>query len=160
VVFVGSKNYHPEWPWRGQLIQWLRDTYGSRFTHVGGDGDTGTLRGDTLNRMYTNSKVAVGDTLCLGFDYPYYASDRLFECPGRGGFNLFPRIKGLEEWFVEGEEIAFYEYGDFDQLKFLIDYYLEDEGRREHIRRAGHERVKAEHTYRHRWETILQTVFA
>lgn len=159
IVFVGSKRYHPEHPWRPQLIDWLRETYGSRFTHVGGDGDTGTLRGDDLNRMYANSKVSVGDTLCVGFDYPYYASDRLFECPGRGGFNLFPRIKGVEEWFKEGEEIAFYDFGDFDGLKFLIDYYLEADDERETIRLAGHERTKADHTYARRWETILQTVF-
>lgn len=159
VVFVGSKRYHPEHPWRPQLIDWLRATYGSRFTHVGGDGDTGTLRGDDLNRMYANSKIAVGDTLCLGFDYPFYASDRMFECPGRAGFNLFPYIEGTQDWFVEGDEIVRYEYGNFDQLKFLIDYYLEDDSQRELIRRAGHERTKAEHTYRHRWATILETVF-
>ena len=65
VIFVGSRRYHPEWLWRPQLIDWLRETYGTRFTHIGGDGDTGTLRGDELNRAYANSKVAVGDTLCL-----------------------------------------------------------------------------------------------
>lgn len=160
VVFVGSKRYHPEHPWRPQLIDWLRDTYGSRFTHVGGDGDTGTIRGDDLNRIYAGSKVAVGDTLCLNFDYPWYASDRLFECPGRGGFNLFPRIKGIDEWFTEGEEIAFYDFGDLEGLKFLIDYYLEADDEREQIRRAGHERAKADHTYARRWQTILETVFA
>jgi hypothetical protein len=159
VVFVGSRGYHPEWPWRPQLIDWLRDRYGSRFTHVGGDGDTGTLRGDDLNRLYANSKVAVGDTLCLNFDYPYYVSDRMFEAPGRGAFQLFPYIRGTEEWFKEGEEIIRFQYGNFDQLKFLIDYYLEDDAERERIRRAGHERVKREHTYAHRWASILDTVF-
>lgn len=158
VIFVGSKRYHPEWPWRPQLIDWLRDTYGPRFTHVGGDGDTGTIRGDELNRVYAGSKVAVGDTLCLGYNYPHYASDRLFECPGRGGFNLFPRITGVGDWFKEGEEIAFYDYGDLDGLKAKIDHYLANEDEREAIRSAGHERVKAEHTYSHRWQAILETV--
>jgi hypothetical protein len=160
VIFVGSYGYHPEWPWRQQLIDWLRQTYGSRFTHVGGDGDTGTVRGDDLNRIYAGSKVAVGDTLCLNFNYPFYASDRLFEAPGRGAFQIFPRITGLDEWFAEGETIAFYDFGDFDQLEKLIDYYLEADDERERIRRAGHEHVKANHTYVHRWKTILETVFA
>ena len=159
VIFVGSKGYHAEWPWRPRLIQWLKDTYGSRFTHVGGDGDTGTLRGDDLNRVYANSKVAVGDTLCVGYNYPKYASDRLFECPGRGGFNLFPHITGISDWFIEDQEIAFYEYGDLDGLKASIDYYLEHDDVREQMRRAGHERAKAEHTYERRWNTILDTVF-
>ena len=159
VVFVGSKRYHHEWPWRPQLIDWLHRTYGTRFTHVGGDGSTGTLRGDDLNRMYANSKVAVGDTLCIGYDYPYYASDRLFECPGRGGFNLFPRITGITDWYRENEEIVFYEYGDFDGLKNTIDHYLAHDAERERIRLAGHNRTKQEHTYTHRWAHILDTVF-
>jgi len=159
VVFVGSKRYHHEWPWRPQLIDWLRKTYGPRFTHVGGDGDTGTLRGDALNRMYANSKVAVGDTLCLGFDYPYYASDRLFEASGRGGMQLFPRIKRLDKLFTDGEHLRFFDFGDFDQLRGLIDHYLTNDSEREQIRRAGHEHVKANHTYAHRWSQILGTVF-
>jgi hypothetical protein len=158
VVFVGSRGYHEEWKWRPQLIDWLRETYGPRFTHVGGDGDTGTLRGDALNAMYANSKVAVGDTLCVNFDYPLYHSDRLFECPGRGGFSLFPEIRGLDEWFRDGLDIAFYKYGDFTGLKTLIDYYLEHDEEREQIRKAGHELVKNNHTYAHRWQSILETV--
>jgi hypothetical protein len=157
VVFVGSKRYHPEWEWRPKLIEWLRATYGDRFTHVGGDGDTGTLRGDELNRMYANSKVAVGDTLCVGFDYPWYASDRLFEAPGRGGFQIFPRIEGVESWF-DGM-LKTFEFGDFDGLKKLIDFYLEHDADREALRRMTHEHVKKNHTYRNRWATIIKTVF-
>lgn len=161
VIFVGSRRYHDEWPWRPQLIDWLRATYGSRFTHVGGDGDTGTLRGDDLNRVYANSKVAVGDTLCMNFDYPYYASDRLWEAAGRGAFQIFPRITGLDEWFKDGEHLRYFTFGDFDGLKTLIDHYLDDANapERERIRRAGHEMVKSTGTYRHRWESILSTVF-
>ena len=157
VIFVGSKRYHPEWLWRPQLINWLRDTYGSRFTHIGGDGDTGTLRGDELNRAYAGSKVAVGDTLCLGFDYPWYASDRLFEAPGRGGFQIFPRIKGIPE-LMDGT-MPFFDFGDFHGLKDLIDYYLEHDDGRETLRTLCHAHVKGHHTYVHRWQTILDTIW-
>jgi hypothetical protein len=156
VIFVGSRGYHPEWPWRPKLIDWLRDTYGPRFTHIGGDGDSGTLRGPALNAAYSQSKVAVGDTLCLGFDYPWYASDRLFEAPGRGGFQLFPRIKGIPELF-DGT-MMFFDFGDFDGLKDLIDYYLEHDQPREALRTMCHEHVKTHHTYVQRWETILETI--
>jgi hypothetical protein len=155
VIFVGSRRYHPEWQWRPQLIDFLRRSYGPRFTHVGGDGDTGTVRGDALNRVYANSKVAVGDTLCLGFDYPYYTSDRYFEAPGRGGFQIFPNIPGTD-WV----DMPRFDFGDFDGLKALIDHYLADDSARESVRRANHEQVKAHHTYRHRWATIIETVFA
>jgi len=158
VIFVGSRKYHSEWPWRQQLIDFLRDTYGPRFTHIGPDGDSGHLRGPDLNRAYSASKVAVGDTLCPGYTYPWYTSDRLFEAPGRGGFQLFPRITGVDQWFTDGENIRFFDYGDLDGLKALIDHYLENSAERERIRLAGHRHVKQHHTYRHRWAAIAETL--
>lgn len=158
VIFVGSKGYHPEWQYRPQLIDWLRETYNTGFCHIGGDGDTGTVRGLELNKMYASSKIAVGDTLCLGFDYPYYFSDRLFESTGRGGFTIFPYIKGIEDYFEIDKEIVVYNFGDFNMLRNKIDYYLEYEDERESIRRAGYERTKKEHTYLNRWQTILEEV--
>ena len=155
VIFVGSKRYHHEYPYRPELIDFLRETYGSRFLHVGGDGDTGTVRGEELNKIYAKSKIAIGDTLNLNFNYPYYTSDRLFESTGRGGFTIYPRIVGLEEYFEDGKEIVFYEHGNFQDLKEKIDYYLVNDNEREAIRAAGHKRTKLEHTYKHRWQTIL-----
>lgn len=157
VIFVGSRGYHKEWPYRPQLIDWLKQNYGSRFTHVGGDG-SGTVRGLALNLVYANSKISIGDTLCIGFNYPYYYSDRLFESSGRGSFTIFPYIKGIEDCFEIGKEIVTYTYGDFTELKNKIDYYLENDEEREAIRQAGHDRAKRDHTYRKRWETILETV--
>lgn len=153
VVFVGSRRYHPEWKWRPRLLDWLSATYKDRFTHIGPDG-VAALRGDDLNRMYSQSKVAVGDSLCLGFDYPWYTSDRLFEAPGRGGMQVFPRITGVRDWFPEGT-LECFEFGDFTGLKALIDRLLDCDGEREGLRVAGHEHVKANHTYKHRWRQIL-----
>lgn len=156
IIFVGAKNYHREWQYRPQLVNFLRDNYRDKFTHVGGDGDTGVVRGAELNKMYANSKVAVGDTLCINFEYPYYYSDRLFESTGRGGFTIFPYIKGIEDQFVIDKEIVTYEFGNFAQLKEKIDYYIEHDDEREKIRLAGHERTKNEHTYKHRWQQMLK----
>jgi hypothetical protein len=158
VIFVGSKRYHHEHKYRSDLIDFLRATYGDRFLHVGGDGDTGTVRGDELNKIYAQSKVAVGDSLNINFNYPYYTSDRLFESTGRGGFTIYPRITGLEEYFEDGNEIVFYEHGNLEDLKTKIDKYLLDGLSRESIRLAGHERTKKEHTYVHRWANILETL--
>ena len=156
VIFVGSKRYHHEYPYRPQLIDHLRNVYGKRFLHVGGDGDTGTVRGDKLNRIYAKSKIAIGDSLNVGFNYPYYTSDRLFESTGRGGLTIYPRIKGLEEYFEDESEIVFYEHGNLKDLTDKIDEYLEDNLSREDIRLNGHERTKQEHTYIHRWATIMK----
>jgi spore maturation protein CgeB len=80
----------------------------------------------------------------------------LFESTGRGGFTIYPRIKGLEEYFEDNKEIVFYDHGNFTDLKEKIDYYLLDGISRENIRTAGHERTKKEHTYVHRWATIIK----
>lgn len=158
VVFVGSRGYHPEWQYRPQLIDWLRETYGDKFTHVGGDGQIPTTRGAALNELYWNSKIAIGDSLCIGFNYPYYWSDRVYETLGRGGFIIHPYIKGMEEHFEDKKHLVFYEFGNFEQLKNLIDYYLEHDDEREAIRLAGHEHVKQNHTYKQRWGAIIKEV--
>ena len=155
VIFVGSKRYHHEHKYRSDLIDFLRKTYGNRFLHVGGDGDTGTVRGDELNKIYAQSKVAVGDSLNINFNYPYYTSDRLFESTGRGGFTIYPCIKGLEDYFVDEKEIVFYEHGNLEDLRTKIDHYLSANLEREQIRVNGHERTKKDHTYIHRWEAIM-----
>lgn len=159
VIFVGQRNYHPEWPYRPQLIDWLQDTYGDRFTRIAGDTPAGTTRGRELNRLYADSKVVVGDSLCLNFDYPYYWSDRVYETVGRGGFLIHPRVKGMERHFEDHEHLAFYDYGDFDQLHDLIEYFLRDHDARNEVRTAGQAHVKANHTYTQRWTEILKAVF-
>jgi spore maturation protein CgeB len=46
-----------------------------------------------------------------------------------------------------------------NELKSKIDYYLENEPERREIAEAGRRRAQKEHTYRHRLETLLETVF-
>lgn len=155
VIFVGSKGYHPEWPYRPELINWLDDTYHQRFKHYG-NGGLPSIRGQELNNLYASTKVVVGDTLCMKFTYPDYWSDRIYETIGRGGFLIHPYISGLEREFEDKKHVVFYEYGNLNQLKELIDYYLEHDDEREAIRLAGHELVKKNYTYANRWKSILE----
>lgn len=160
IVFVGSKGYHPEWPYRPLLIDWLEETYGERFGHYSGEeGTLGLKRGLHLNQLYANTQIVIGDSLCLGFDYPDYWSDRVYEVMGRGGFLIMPYIKGLDDYFEDGKHLVFYEFGDFKDLKGKIDFYLSNPEAREYIRKQGHELVKNEHNYTKRWETIVETLF-
>jgi hypothetical protein len=152
VVFVGSRKYHEEWAYRPQLIDWLRQNY--NFRHIGPDGE-GVARGDALNRIYAKSKIAIGDTLNMNFNYPFYSSDRLWESIGRGAFTIYPRITGLESVYEEGKEVAYYEHGNFADLKEKIDYYLEHEEEREKIRLEGQYKTKTSGTYVNRWHQIL-----
>lgn len=156
VVFVGSHNYHPEWGYRQELIGNLREHYGDRFHLFPGEGPA--VRGRDLNLLYARTKVVVGDTLCIGYDYPYYWSDRIYETTGRGGFLIHPKIVGLETQFADGLHLRFYDYGNFDQLFLLIDHYLKHDKEREAIRADGHSQTHAYHTYLQRWQTILKTL--
>lgn len=157
LVFVGSKNYHPEWPYRPQLINWLHDRFGARFRHYG-NGGKAIIRGAELNQLYADARVVVGDSLCLRYEYPDYWSDRVYETLGRGGFLIHPRVPGMERTFTDQKHLVFYEYGNFEQLAELIDYYLDHDVEREQIRAAGHQLVRAHHTYVDRWATILEVL--
>jgi|GEM_PF-1830786 len=168
VVFVGGGEAtgiepqygHKEWPYRGQLIKFLRDTYSERFIKKGHPQET--VRNEKLNWLYANSKVVVGDSLCLNFTHPYYWSDRVYETLGRGGFLIHPFIEGLDEEFEDKKHLVYYKYGDFDQLKSLIDYYLDPAHyeEREAIRLAGHEFVKNHATYTDRMKQMIGMISA
>lgn len=158
IIFTGSKNYHKEYSYRGQLIDWLHTTYGERFAHYGGGG-LPSVRGPELNNLYASAKIVVGDTLCKDFTYPWYSSDRLFETAGRGGCLIYPMIEGLSSFYDPLKEVQFYGLNNFGHLKSCIDGLLNDEEVRKSMRVNAFERTKREHTYRHRLETILKTIF-
>lgn len=157
VAFVGSHNYHPEWPYRNELIARLHMRYGDDFHLIPGR-DGRQVRGGDLNRLYGRTQVVVGDTLCPGFDHPGYWSDRVYETLGRGGMLIHPRIKGLDQQFRDREHLAFYDYNDWSTLFDLIDHHLRFPVDREGIRDRGHAEVHRAHTYLHRWQTILGAV--
>lgn len=159
IVFVGGgeEYLHPEWRYRGELMRFLKRTYGNRFAKYGHPQPF--IRGKELNQLYSSAKVVIGDSLCKDFTDSYYFSDRLFEVPGRGGFQIAPYIPGVTDYYKDREEIVLYSFGNWTQLKNLIDYYLTHDDEREAVRKAGHGRTKREHTYTHRVKEMLNTVY-
>lgn len=173
VAFVGSAptpqggHYHDvEWPHRRQLVAWLRETYGERFVHVGNGGqpvndDSGntltTLRGHWCNRLQRSVKVTVGDS-CLVTRTGKYWSDRVPETWGRGGFLIHPGVDALAMQLDGTYPGWAWTPGDWDELRHSIDYWLAHpvEREAERLRIAGI--IRAEHTYRQRAQTILETV--
>jgi spore maturation protein CgeB len=69
-----------------------------------------------------------------------------------------PYIAGITDCFRDREEAVFYAFGNWTQLKNLIDYYLVNDVEREDIRRAGHERTKRDHTYTRRMTEMLEVL--
>jgi hypothetical protein len=159
LVFIGGgvTYAHPEWnDYRRQLVTFLATTYGSRYRKFGHPEPT--IRGRELNELCSSAKIVVGDSLCKDFMDSWYFSDRIFEQTGRGAFTIAPYIPGITDYFRDREEVVLYAYGNWTQLKNLIDYYLAHDEEREAIRRAGHERTKRDHTYRSRLTQMLDVL--
>lgn len=119
VAFVGAKDYHGEYPFRRQLVEFLEQTYGERFKHVT------NVRGHELNNVYASAKVVVGD--CIFAGTPYYWSDRVPETCGRHGFLIHPAVKGLVV------PLPTYEPQNLESLKEQIDDWLGEELQRRYI---------------------------
>jgi len=156
VAFVGSKGYHPEWPHRHQLIDFLHTRYGDRFLHVGPDGSQDTTRGHALNVLYATVPVVVGDS-CFANVSEKYWSDRLPETWGRGGFMIFPRIDGAVR-DVPGHPT--WKTYDWDRLGSVINAWLKTPKDRDMVRRQLHKHVLENCTYHNRLSALLATVGA
>lgn len=79
---------------------------------------------------------------------------RTFEVPGSGGFLLTEHVPHLEEYFDIGREIATFESGR--ALVQQVGYWMEHPEERAAVADAGYRRVRAEHTYDHRFEAIFK----
>ena len=147
VGFVGAKEYHDaEYPFRRQMVDFLEQTYGSRFKHIQG------VRGHLLNDVYASIRVTVGD--CFQCGIPYYASDRLMETTGRFGFLLHPIIAGFEDI-----PHAYYKAQNLDDLRFQIDRYLAMPSQAlQMIKEDCADNVRRHHTWTIRMEEVLRTV--
>lgn len=158
VIFVGggAEYGHSEWTYRHDLVKFLEETYGKGYKKYG--HPQRMVRGKDLNQLYANSKIAVGDSVNIGFDHKNYVSDRLFESIGRGAFTIFPRIEGVSELFPESVQDMFYQYGDWYGLKAKIDFYLERDEMREAIRQEAFEFVRRSQTYTQRLQALLYTI--
>ncbi|MBR6770468.1 MAG: glycosyltransferase [Lachnospiraceae bacterium] len=79
---------------------------------------------------------------------------RSFEVMGSGGFLLTNYQQDYLEHFVPGEDFVYYE--SQDDLLEKAEYYLSHEKERKEIARNGYEKIKAEHTFKHRVDEILE----
>jgi spore maturation protein CgeB len=83
---------------------------------------------------------------------------RTFEVPGSGGLLLTDRVPYLEDYLTPGKEIA-----TFDSTDGLVDqvrWWLAHEEERAAVAEAGYRRVRAEHTYDHRFGAIFERMGA
>lgn len=78
---------------------------------------------------------------------------RAFDVMGAGGFLLSDLQSGFLDLFVPGEDFVYYE--DREDLVRKVDYYLKHETERKAIAQNGHDKIAANHTYKHRVREML-----
>lgn len=79
---------------------------------------------------------------------------RTFEAAGCGTFQLIDKIEGIESLFVPNREIVGFKGAE--DLKDLVEYYLDAKESRDDIGRAARERAHKEHTYVNRVSSMLK----
>ena len=79
---------------------------------------------------------------------------RAFDIMGSGGFLLSNFQADFLDDFIPGEDFVYYE--SKEDLLDKIDYYLIHEEERIAIAASGHDKVSANHTFRHRVREMLQ----
>ena len=87
---------------------------------------------------------------------PSAVNQRVFDIPISGSFVLSDNQKDMEELFEIGKEAICYQ--NINELKDLIKYFSEDEGKRVEVIEAAQERIKKEHTYNSRISSIINKV--
>jgi spore maturation protein CgeB len=79
---------------------------------------------------------------------------RAFEIAGAGGLQVMEYRPAIEDCFEIGKEIL--TYSSIAELMDQISFHRRNPDASHAIRQAGHARAHAEHTYRHRLETIIK----
>ena len=164
VGFVGSRQYHSEWPHRQDLLRHLE-----RWPRYRKFGDNRPrVRGRELNDVYRSVDVMVGDSLLLAGPTARYVSDRWFECWGRGGFLLHPEtdwlatlaleaFDGVAEPSLPGAPL-FWPISAWGELDRLIRYWIDHPDERQSVTARMRQYVVDHHTYRDRAAEILTTI--
>lgn len=82
---------------------------------------------------------------------------RVFDVLAVGGFMLTNYQPELEDYFVIGEDLEVYH--NLEELDQKVEYYLTHEQERIRIGINGYKKVRQNHSYQKRFETILAQIF-
>jgi spore maturation protein CgeB len=111
------------------------------------------LSDEELVKMYSRSRVSLGFSTVgnthMNSSPIKQIRLRDFEAPMSGAFYMVEYMEELEEFFEPDKEVVC--YYDKEDLAGKVRYYLSHDKEREAIRRAGHRRAVAEHTWHKRF---------
>jgi spore maturation protein CgeB len=111
----------------------------------------GPAKPEQMVKAYSASDIA------LNASYDKYLIFRNFEVPGCGPLLLTEDLPRLHHYFRPGKEVAV--YSDLQDLRERVAYYLAHPDQARAIARRGQARAHGEHTFVHRMQQVLATVF-
>ncbi len=126
----------------------------SAFLHALGRETPGlvTRRGD-YRKLFAQGKVLLNH--CEGGDLNF----RVFEALGCGGCLLTPRVgHGLEDIFMDGQELALYNSDDARNAAARLETLLGNPVMRAAMRKAGLQAVDSGHRARHRAQNFTRRI--
>lgn len=142
LAFVGHY-FCPPYEDRARLLKRLSARY---QMNIASDVDY-----DEMARVYSQTKIVFNKSTLGIFNI------RPFEAMASGRLVFTDRVgNGLLDLFQDRKHLVIY---DEDNLESLVDYYLEHPYERRAIALEGQREVREKHTYAHRVEFILTTVF-
>jgi len=106
-----------------------------------------------VSKVFFQSKINIDITRIYNLDG---FSDRIFNVLYSNGFLLATRTGPLLELFDDKKELA--AYSTLEELRDLINYYLNNENEREKIAQAGYEKVLREHSFEKRIQFMLKQI--
>jgi spore maturation protein CgeB len=162
VSFVGGVSRdHPS---RARWLEYLCRTIEIEVWGYGGEAlpkgsfirkrYSGTAWGIEMYRILRRSKITLNHH--IGVAGCYANNMRLFEAAGVGSLLLTDWKVNLNDILAIGKEVL--AYRSPEECAATITYYLENEGERESIARAGQTRVLREHTYATRMQELVEIV--
>jgi len=154
IVFCGNRydNTNLNFPLaeeRQQMIEFLSQNYPLTFMPYGLGQKGGIIPGGTEVNVYNFSRISINQN---NFNLHDYTSDRIWRIMSSGCFCLTKYFPGIEKLF--DKEVHLDWWNDFDELKLLIDFYLENQSERKSIAKAGMDHVRQNHTWTKRFSKL------
>jgi len=122
----------------------------------GGGWDSGFLPFTEMAKVIGSSNISINFSMG-GDGTTKQVKLRPFEVCASGTLCLTEDAPGLSDFYVIGEEIIVFKTKE--ELKELIEYYLNHEDERKKIATAAYERTVAKHSWKSRFEEILNVVY-
>jgi glycosyltransferase involved in cell wall biosynthesis len=154
IVFAGALYPHlPLGNFRIEIVDYLKSIYEDKFSVYGNGWGTKSFSYFDTAKIIKGSKIIVGIN---NWECKHYTSNRMFNTMAVGTLYFANYYEGIEEDFENKKHLVW--WSTKEELKELIDYYLEHDDERKKIALAGMKEVKKNHTWYSRIKQIFEIV--